>query len=489
MSENRFKKLVLLHSNDMHGDFLAENVDKKLVGGVSMLSGYVEKVRREEENTLYCIAGDMFRGSILDSEYKGFATIELMNMLAPDVATIGNHEVDYGVSHLLFLEKCANFPIINANLHIRQNGKRMFSPYKIIEIDGMKILFIGILTEEVLNTARQDMTVGTFVNVSDAAEEVGRICNAFNTVDIDFTVLLTHIGIEADRKLAQALDPVWGVDVIIGGHSHTFMDAPEQINDILVVQAGTGTDQIGRFDIVVDTDNNCVDSYTWRAVPITEETCPKDEKIEGFLRDLKEKTDFKYHRTLARFNKVVTHPRRNTTTEMGCLFADMLKDALHADLFILGSAMLKKKELGPVVTLKDLTVTYGSNAPLYEFSMRGEQLRKMIEYFMAKEPWTDEEITFFQFSEGLEVTYDKAKHQLTKFSFEGKPIEDKQLFRAGTLQYYWVNMKKKWGLTNEEIRENGPERVVSTSDRDTLDEYMSSVGIFSAPETDRFRMV
>ena len=70
----------------------------------------------------------MFRGSVLDSEYKGIATIELVNMLAPDVATIGNHEVDYGVSHLLFLEKCATFPIINANLHIRQNGKRLFSP-------------------------------------------------------------------------------------------------------------------------------------------------------------------------------------------------------------------------------------------------------------------------------------------------------------------------------------------------------------------------
>ena len=124
------KKLVLLHSNDMHGDFLAENVDKKLVDGVSMLSGYVEKVRREEENTLYCIAGDMFRGSILDSEYKGFATIELMNMLAPDVATIGNHEVDYGVSHLLFLEKCANFPKLTPICISARTGSACFLPIR-----------------------------------------------------------------------------------------------------------------------------------------------------------------------------------------------------------------------------------------------------------------------------------------------------------------------------------------------------------------------
>jgi hypothetical protein len=82
------KKLTLLHSNDLHGDFLAERIDNKLVGGVSMLSGYINKVRAEEENVIYCIAGDMFRGSVIDAEYKGVSTIEIMNLLGPDVVTI-----------------------------------------------------------------------------------------------------------------------------------------------------------------------------------------------------------------------------------------------------------------------------------------------------------------------------------------------------------------------------------------------------------------
>ncbi|MBQ4650891.1 MAG: metallophosphoesterase, partial [Firmicutes bacterium] len=94
----RYKKLVLLHSNDMHGDFTEERTDDKLVGGVSMLSGYIDKVRKEEKNTLYCIAGDMFRGSVIDSEFKGVSTIEIMNAIAPDVVTLGNHETDYGVA-------------------------------------------------------------------------------------------------------------------------------------------------------------------------------------------------------------------------------------------------------------------------------------------------------------------------------------------------------------------------------------------------------
>ena len=110
----------------------------------------------------------------------------------------------------------------------------------------MKILFIGILTEQVLAQTKNDGLVGTFVNVNEAADEVGRICNAYNALDIDLTVLLTHIGFEEDKKLAAALDPSWGVDIIIGGHSHTFIDKPAKVNDILIVQAGTGTDQIGR---------------------------------------------------------------------------------------------------------------------------------------------------------------------------------------------------------------------------------------------------
>lgn len=202
------KKLTILHSNDMHGDFLAEQIDEKLVGGVSFLSGYVNMVRRQEKNVLYAIAGDMFRGSVIDSEYKGVSTIGIMNLLGPDVATIGNHEVDYGLSHLLFLEKCANFPIINANFHIRANRRRLFQPFYIAEMDGMKILFIGIITEDILAQTKADELIGSFVDIGEAALEVGNICNAYNGIDIDFTVLLTHIGFE-DYQFSHGMQITW----------------------------------------------------------------------------------------------------------------------------------------------------------------------------------------------------------------------------------------------------------------------------------------
>jgi 5'-nucleotidase len=204
---SRYKKLTLLHSNDLHGDFSAETLNETLVGGVSMLSGYIDKVRREEKNTLYCIAGDMFRGSIIDSEFKGMSTIEIMNAIAPDVVTLGNHETDYGIAHLLFLEKCARFPIINANLYIKSNFARLFTPQIVLEVDGMKILFIGILTEEVMAQTKNEAVIGSFVDIHEAAIEIGKICNAYNASDVDLTVLLTHIGFGEDKQLAAQLDP------------------------------------------------------------------------------------------------------------------------------------------------------------------------------------------------------------------------------------------------------------------------------------------
>jgi 5'-nucleotidase/UDP-sugar diphosphatase len=114
------------------------------------------EVRHEEKNVLYCIAGDMVQGSLIDAEYKGISTMQIMNYLAPDIVTLGNHEFDYGLPHLLFLEKMANFPIVNANLYITQYNKRLFKPYEILHVDDMDILFIGIITDKVIDTLKTD---------------------------------------------------------------------------------------------------------------------------------------------------------------------------------------------------------------------------------------------------------------------------------------------------------------------------------------------
>ncbi len=468
------KKLTLLHSNDMHGDFLAETIDSALLGGVSMLSGYVRKVRSEEENVIYAIAGDMFRGSVIDSEYKGLSTIEIMNLLAPDVVTLGNHEVDYGVAHLLFIEKCAKFPIINANMHITTNRARLFRPYHIIRVGGMNVLFIGILTEDVLSQTKGDKLVGSFINVGEAADEVGRICNSYKTTDIDLTVLLTHIGFEEDKKLAAMLDPEWGVDIIVGGHSHTMPDEPCRVNDVLIVQAGCGTDQIGRFDISVDTDLNAIDSFEWRLVPITSADCPRDTELEELILSYKTKTDDKYMRVITRFDRELTHPARNRETEIGNLFCDIIKEALGVNVLLIGSGSIRKPALGPVVTFASLCEVFPFDASIYMIKTSGAALKRMLAYMLREEAFSAH-TEFYQVSGGLEVTWSRREGQFVRADFEGRPLRDDQELTVGLQKYHLENFEKNFGFPLEQtgFPERKP-RALTTSCFDILDEYLST---------------
>ncbi len=466
------KKLTLLHSNDLHGDFLAEKVDEKLIGGVSRLSGYINKVRNEEKNVIYSISGDMFRGSLIDSEFQGLSTIEIMNMLAPDVVTIGNHEADYGLAHMLFIEKCASFPIINANMYIKYVGTRLFNSHFIKEIDGMRVMFIGILTEEVLKNTKSEGVVGTLIDIQDAVSEISKICDAYRTEDVDLTVLLTHIGIEEDKKLAEALDPACGIDIIIGGHSHTLLEEPCVVAGIPIVQAAVGTDQIGRFDIMVDTDKNCIDSYTWQCIPITEENCPRDEALEKVVSEYKDYTDEKYGRILTRFPRAYTHPKRNMETELGNLLAECMRDQIGADLVLIGSGSIRKTSLGPAVTVRDFLEIFPFAEPAFGFRLTGKQLRHIVTFMLREDSFLDSEHNeWFQFSKGFCCEFDRKNHQVISLKMNGKEVGDEDMFTVVMQKFFFDNIGDFLDLPSEEIEKNGRPIEVATKAPNLLEEY------------------
>ena len=477
--EERYKKLTLLHSNDLHGDFFSANVDEDLLGGISMISGYVSQVKAQNPDALYCIAGDMLQGSLIDTEFKGVSTIEIMNMLRPDIVSLGNHETDYGLAHLLFLERCAQFPIVCSNLYIKNPYTRLFEAHEIITVDGMDILFIGIITQEVMNHIRQDNLLGGLVDVEDAAREVGHICNAYRDVDIDFTVLMTHIGFEEDKKLAALLDPVWGVDLIIGGHSHTVLEEPEEVNGILIAQAGVGTSQIGRFDIIVDTDTNDVHSYEWQLIPVDSRHCPRDVQLEETIMRFQKQIDDKYEKVLCRFVRQLTHPSRYRETELGNLLSDALEEMLGIDLMILGSGSIRKKQAGPIFTSGNLLEIMPFNDKVWMVKVTGAQLRRMLTHVVRDEILDNEEGEYYQYSKGLRAEYDRASRSFTRFDFEGSPLEDERILTVGLQEFHYNNFAPFLGLELAEL-ESGKGMVIATSMNDVLEEYFCEPRKFNA---------
>jgi len=467
------KKFTILHSNDMHGDFLAEvgGAEGNLIGGLALLSGYINRVRQDEENVLYVISGDMLQGSIIDSEYRGISTIEIMNYLSPDVVTLGNHEVDYGLPHLLFLEKMANFPIVNANLYIRKYNRRLMRPYLVLNVAGFDIMFIGIITETVLQSLMMDSQIATFISLEEANREVGKICNAYKNEDIDLTVLLTHIGFDSDKELAALLEPEWGVDMIIGGHSHTILDQPAVVNDILIVQAGTGTDQIGRFDIVVDDDTNSIVEWKWQLIPVDSSLAEPDEELTAFIDSFKEEVDRKYNTIVCRLARKLTHPRREEETALGNLFADIFAQRAQADVMFLGSGSIRGTEFGPLVTLGNLRSIFAFDDTLYKLAITGAQLKQVFSHIMRPEN-RDGEGECYQVSTGVKAVYVDDSSELESLAVGGEPVNEGQQYTICLQGFHYTNSEPNLGLTNEELTTIQPALVVTTSARDVLEEYL-----------------
>jgi 5'-nucleotidase/UDP-sugar diphosphatase len=469
------RKFTILHSNDLHGDFLAEvqGAEGSLLGGLALLSGYITRVRKEEENVLYVISGDMVQGSLIDSEFKGISTIEIMNYLAPDVVTLGNHEMDYGLPHLLFLEKMASFPIVNANLYIRKYHRRLMQPYLIVNVAGFDIMFIGIITNAVLQSLRMDSQIGSFISLEEARTEVGRICNAYKDEDIDLTVLLTHIGFESDSELAAMLDPEWGVDMIIGGHSHTILEQPAVVNDILIAQAGVGTDQIGRFDIVVDDETNSVVDWKWQLIPVDDDLAEPDAELQKFIDSFREVVDRKYNTIVCRFAQKLTHPRREEETSLGNLFADIFAERARTDVIFVGSGSIRAPELGPLVTLGNLRSVFPYDDALHKFVIGGAQLRHIFAHIMQPEN-RDGEGECYQINRGVKAVYVDARHELESLHINGQPVENDGQYSICLQGFHYKSSAANIGLTNEELTSGAESRVVTTSARDVLEEYLGT---------------
>ena len=469
------KKFTILHSNDMHGDFLAEvqGAEGNLIGGLALLSGYVNRVRKEEENVLYVISGDMVQGSLIDSEFKGISTIEIMNFIAPDVVTLGNHEIDYGLPHLLFLEKMANFPIVNANMYIAKYNKRLMRPYLIINVAGFDIMFIGILTEAVLQSLRMDRLVGTFISLEEASHEVGKICNAYKDEDIDLTILLTHIGFDSDKELAELLNPEWGVDMIIGGHSHSILEQPAIVKDILITQAGVGTDQIGRFDIVVDDDTNSIVEWKWQLLPVDESLAQPDEELQRFIDSFKKEVDRKYNAIMCRFAQKLTHPRREEETSLGNLFADILAERAQVDVMFVGSGSIRGTEMGPLVTLGDFKAIFPFDDALYKVAVTGAQLRQIFKHILRPEN-RNSEGECYQVSKAVKAVYVDAARDLESLTINDRPVKDDEQYTICLQGYHYENSAPNVGLATEELTALGQSHVVTTSVIDVLEEYLGS---------------
>jgi 5'-nucleotidase len=332
-------------------------------------------------------------------------------------------------------------------------------------------MFTGIITEKVMDSIKRDELIGSFVTLEDAGREVGKITNAYKNDDIDLTILLTHIGFETDIELAGLLRPEWGVDLIIGGHSHTILEKPHEKNGILITQAGVGTDQIGRFDITVDDDTNSIIDYSWELIPINDDLAEPDINLQEYINSFKKVVDRKYNTIISKLAQKLIHPKREEETTLGNLIADSFADTAQCHVMMVGSGSIRSKELGPVVTLNDLLSCFPYDDVLTRFEITGDKLKRIFSHVM-REDNRNSEGECYQVNNKVQAVYSDRYNDLVSLKINETPVSNNESYTLCLQGYHVSNSDAYLNISNEELLHSGRSRVISTSAQEVLEEYL-----------------
>ena len=227
---------------------------------------------------------------------------------------------------------------------------------------------------------------------------------------------------------------------------------------------------MGRFDINYDKINKKIENWSWKCVPVDEDSAENDHVMQGLLDQYKGITDQKYKRVVTRFERELTHPAREQETELGNLYADVMADDASYDIMMFGSGAIRKKKLGPIVEYQELLENTPFDDCLWMVEVTGAQFRQMVQHIMRDEAWKGE-TEFYQFSKGVHIKYRKSTHTIEELTFNGNKIKDDDKLTIGLQNYHYTNFDEFLGVPLEEVSKNRKPRVVATSVNNIIEEY------------------
>ena len=323
-------KTVILHTNDVHGSI-------ELYAKVAAMKGDYEA---QGAQVILADAGDYSQGTVYVSLEKGKNAVTMMNLAGYDVATIGNHEFDYGYAQLKSNLDSAAFKVVCAN--VLQDGSPVFDAYTMINKGGVQVAFVGLETPEAQTKANPALIQGlTFLAGDEMYAAVQTQVDAAKTAGADIVIVLTHLGVDSSSEPNTSYDlykKVNGIDFIIDGHSHTVMPkGPEgepiqstgtALNNIGVITIDNATKKIESNELIpiwhteeVDGDNVTVYDYT-----------KSDETVANAAKAIIDPIDADYGQKFAEsavdLNGAKAPGNRTEETNLGDLITDAMMWAI-----------------------------------------------------------------------------------------------------------------------------------------------------------------
>lgn len=256
-------KLTILHTNDVHSridPFPANDPKYPNMGGVARRAALIKKIRGEEKNVLLLDAGDIFQGTPYFNLYGGELEFKLMSEMGYDASTLGNHDFDNGIDGLVKQMPNMNFPFLNANYSFNDTLlENKVNEYKIFRKGNLKIGVFGIGIEL---RGLVDPKLSGNILYNDPLVNANRISTLLkNEEKCDLVICLSHLGYKYnDKKVSDSVlaKESSNIDLVIGGHTHTFLDEPTLIinkegKEVLIAQVGWAGIKLGRIDYYFDS--------------------------------------------------------------------------------------------------------------------------------------------------------------------------------------------------------------------------------------------
>ena len=462
--ENEF---VILFTNDFHSQIepLSKeetyNADR---GGVKRIKALVDSVRTAEKTVFLADAGDYVQGTYYFSLLNGAVEMKVMDQLGYDVRTVGNHEFDKKMTCLYDMLTWSNVPVVASNYDFsRTSLANRIEQSMIIEKNGIKVGFIGLnvkLDNLVTPSACEGVEWQNAINVADNLAKDLRDCGA------DIVIALSHLGYEKnstatyyDRGMAMNTKYI---DMIIGGHSHTFLNYPDWItnkNNVSVPVVQTGSKGICLGYAKIKLNDNGKPTFTYKLIPVKNHLDKKlDPDFSATVDEYSASVSYKMEEVIGTCPQAIRKgtpesPLYNLTGDALIWMAKEYMD-VDADVSLYNSGGLRAEISAGDLTIGDVYAVYPFDNMLSIVTLKGSDLKTMFNYVASNGG--------LPVNSGVKMVISNKK--VKSVTVNGKEIDSNKTYTVATIDY--LIELERYGFENITSRTDAPEVI-----RDYFVEY------------------
>ena len=460
-------ELTIIHMNDTHGKDEEEKIVNKEVippetnymYGAARRAAYIKDVEKTNNNVLILHAGDTITGSVYSTVFMGRDEVDIMNMIGVDATAIGNHFVDYGLDNFTEIMKERKFPTLSINIKNKNDNSYYALPYIVTNVNGLNVAIIGITTTDSVYNPK-------YVEGLIFEEEIQSLKNFLKATPLnttnDITILLSHVGYEGDKKIAEAFPKTF--DIIVGGHSHTVLEKEDIVNGTPIVQAGYYGRYLGQIDLSVNSGK--IDKFNYKLIPM-DNTIEQDADMLAFIDEMKGTVDKEFNVRIGTLPVELAHDGiRSNSMAIGNFACDLVLDSYdNLDMVLMNSGGLRTPLKKGDITLGNIqNEFFPFDNEVVLVTLSGKDVLEMLKISGQKRGAG----AFLQLSRGMEVRYN-ANGELLSAVLNGENIDENKDYTVALSSFVFLGGDGYQDAEGNAIGEKGKNIVMTGNDmRDAM---------------------